>query len=601
MPKLSSAEAQEVVAVINGSTTDPAKRAWLRHKHLYGRSNLSRQEFVEACTTIQDKHTGEVAHWLYNRPQQQLEDARAIAEADGTPERYAILKARKWGISTWWLCQLIEACANVPHFTACIVADESSTAFQLLESGKGISDRLPIKLPRKYDNRAMLYFDAPLGSRLDIETAGGQDPCRGSTYRAVHCTEPQIWPEPQKKAIAIENAVADRPGTLISYEGTGYGQGTWWHKFWFDAFQGKNDFQAFFFAWWADPAFDYSMPVPDGALEELVETRSEEEKELVRAYGLGPEQLYWRRYKIRNTFKGDLASFHQEFPSTPDEAFVAQGRPAFVKEYVLRTAGRRRDPIFVGDIVIEDRIDATNGRPVFHLRPNPDGMLTIWHNPVFGRGYCAGVDSGHGVKGGDYSVASMMDVETCEQVAEFRGILLPREYGKLVACLGWHYNMAHLWPEIEGPGIATLDALRAVEYHRIGHRPIFDARGRISGRKIAWSTNAKTRPLIFEEIREHLALDDDGAQYHSEALIAELKAEFVDNTMREDHPSGGNDDCVIAWGIALLARKDCIHSGVLEELEEERPLTVEQQHWKKWHDETDAPTTEDEEYEEYAQ
>jgi hypothetical protein len=52
------------------------------------------------------------------------------------------------------------------------------------------------------------------------------------------------------------------------------------------------------------------------------------------------EQLHWRRWVIRNNFAGDLDRFHQEFPSTPLEAFMTTGRHVFNVGYVRRMQNR---------------------------------------------------------------------------------------------------------------------------------------------------------------------------------------------------------------------------------------------------------------------
>ena len=46
-------------------------------------------------------------------------------------------------------------------------------------------------------------------------------------------------------------------------------------------------------------------------------------------FGVSYEQLKWRRWCINNNCNGDVEQFHQEYPSTPEEAFIASGRPRF--------------------------------------------------------------------------------------------------------------------------------------------------------------------------------------------------------------------------------------------------------------------------------
>lgn len=597
--KLSKQEVRSICAAIDASTNDVAERQVLRHKVLLGPEFMSTRDFLEGFTKILDKKTGAMGAWLMNAPQRTLQAARLRNQRAGRPERYATLKARKWGISTWWLLENIADCVRNDHYAAAIVADENSTSSALLEAGRVICDALPYKLPRKYDNRSVISFGSPLHSTLDIDTAKADDPLRGLTKRAVHCTEPQIWPNPEKASIAIENAVADTTGTVISYEGTGYGLGTWWHKFWFDAHEGRNDFEAFFFAWHADPSWDYCVLPSDEEHLHILDTLDDEEQSLIRLYGVNVGQINWRRRKIRNTFKGSLDLFHQEYPSTPSEAFLASGRPAYVRSFVLRAQTRCKDPVWVGDISVGEYSN-THARLDYKLRPNPDGLLRIWHEPHPDRGYVMASDTGHGVEGGDKSCTCVIDVESCEQVASLHGLLRPREFGRMTAALGFHYNTAHWWPETEGVGTATLEAARECEYPRIGRRPIYDAQGKLQGRKLGWSTNVKTRPMIGEEIRDHLVLNEEGAQFNSVSLGDEMLAQVVDEMSREDHPTGGSDDEIVAWGVALIARKDCVNTGHLEELDEAKPRTIDENHWRDFRAkcDTDPEMEEEEEWDE---
>jgi hypothetical protein len=65
------------------------------------------------------------------------------------------------------------------------------------------------------------------------------------------------------------------------------------------------------------------MPVPDDF------KLTNEEFELKEKFDLDDEQLQWRRYTIRNDFDGDEKMFRQEYPSTPEEAFLVTGRTVF--------------------------------------------------------------------------------------------------------------------------------------------------------------------------------------------------------------------------------------------------------------------------------
>jgi len=55
----------------------------------------------------------------------------------------------------------------------------------------------------------------------------------------------------------------------------------------------------------------------------------DQDETLLFGQGVSVEKLHWRRREINETYKGDLDAFHQQYPATPDEAFVTSGRPVF--------------------------------------------------------------------------------------------------------------------------------------------------------------------------------------------------------------------------------------------------------------------------------
>ena len=60
---------------------------------------------------------------------------------------------------------------------------------------------------------------------------------------------------------------------------------------------------------------------------------TDEENELKSLYNLTDEQLNWRRYKIKYEMGSALLEpamqFKQEYPMTPEEAFISTGRSVF--------------------------------------------------------------------------------------------------------------------------------------------------------------------------------------------------------------------------------------------------------------------------------
>lgn len=585
MQPLSREEERLIVQQICSTGKAGPMREYALHRAILCHQAVSRRRYIERAIQLQDKKSGKWGPWTFNRVQRYMESLRLRTQRSGKPERYCTLKARKWGFSTLWLGYGIEYVTRTQNARAVIVADETDSANALLEMGKLMKAKLPFKLPVKYENRSVLYFDDPVYSLLDIETAKADDPCRGGMYRFAHCTEPQIWPNPEKRAIAIENAVPDEPNTVISYEGTGAGM-NWWHDFWWRAKNGKSDWKALFFPWWFDKHFDYCLKTTPAQREHVLESLDDEERELLRI-GLDVDQLAWRRAKLENTFRGNLDLFHQEFPSTPREAFLASGRPAFSPTHVLAKKTACADPIWKGSILLGEK-------PSFVA--DPQGPLWLWEEPERGRAYAIGVDVGHGVAGGDESVAVLIDAKhgtqigvlLCSPEPPHRMYVRPKEFARMVAALGERYGNAYILPEIEGPGVAALEALREMNYPTIGRRETYDKIGRRTTEKLGWSTNHMSRPVLFNEIRENLA-SEEGAYFRDHRLGDQMLSLYLDEAMKEQPPSGGHDDYVVSWGIALMARRYALNSGWVAEIAAPEILTEDERHWREFEDDCARP------------
>jgi len=279
------------------STTQAGpKREVLLYKYLCGPEAFPRRrDFMESFLRIPEKKTAGQRRipFIFNKAQRLVEAVRTKYERAGKPFRGATLKARQFGLSTYWLAAMMEEVTRNHNVRACLLADDEALAQTLLETGKVMRDHLPFQLPTKYENRAKLHFDVPINSFIDLATAKSDNPCRGRTYRFLHATEPGTWDKPEKKVASVNQAVPTQPGTVLSYEGTANGTGNWWHDFWWDAHNNNNDYHAFFFPWFYDWKFDYWLEPEEGDGEKIMTTLDDEEKYLVNHFGVNLGQLKW--------------------------------------------------------------------------------------------------------------------------------------------------------------------------------------------------------------------------------------------------------------------------------------------------------------------
>jgi hypothetical protein len=284
--------------------------------------------------------------------------------AAGQPLRVRVLKARKIGFSTSAQQIAIQRATTRPNHFALTVAHDKTTAAALFGIGNYGFEHLPnsplIKPPvaswsdtaeRKYlrfgetaRNRRR-FGHAGLNSSYQIDTANEYESGRGLTINTLHASESAFWKD-QRKVLALFNAVPDDPDSLIIDESTANGF-NFWHEQWIDAEEGRSSFAAVFVGWWEEPS--YSIPFAnDDEREHFIDKEyahgpfGDDEEYLVSEFCCTFEQLLWRRRTIVDKCQSDVELFNQEYPATPEHAFIASGRTVFAKHLLRRLTAQTR-------------------------------------------------------------------------------------------------------------------------------------------------------------------------------------------------------------------------------------------------------------------
>lgn len=485
----------------------------------------------------------------------------------GKPHRYIILKARQLGISTFTEAYIYHDTSTRENVNSLIIAHEEKATLNLFNMSRLFYESCPLAIRpmKKYSNGKELVFENPttddeeklrnpgLRSRITIATAGTTDTARSGTYHNVHVSEIAFFPNPQNTMTALLQCVPDEPNTFVCMESTANGIGGYFYDMWNAAVRGENDFTPIFFPWFTDPS--YSTPFeteeekeefiksvnymhPD-ASGKLVHT---DEWLLKEQFDLTWEQLNWRRKTIANKCGGDLDMFHQEYPATPEEAFIASGRPKFnlksVKEYELRC----QPPEVVGDLL-------RTGETI-SINENDKGPFKMWLPPQKDAQYVIGADVAEGLVSGDYSVAIVLDndLNVC---AKWRGHTDPDLFGKEIVKLAMLYNEAYVAVENNNHGLTTLKSIVNEDYYNLFYTKIYDKVNDTITKKLGWSTNARTKPLAIDKLAEYIRERFFG-MWDIE-IIEELYSYVIDDKGRTNAQEGKYDDCVMALAIALQA------------------------------------------------
>ena len=495
--------------------------------------------YAKSALKIRTKE-GKIAPLKLRPAQKILEEAVVKQMASEGKVRVIILKARQQGLSTYVGGYLYFSVSQRKAAKAMVITHHSDSTRALFDMTKRYHENCPeiLKPHTKYSSRRELSFDV-LDSSYVVATAGGEAIGRGETLTHVHASELAFW----NKTTALENwngltqAVPNAPGTAIFVESTANGVSGIFYDLWKGAVEGTNGYVPVFIPWFMDP--DYREPVPENF------ERTPEEEELAEKYDLDDEQLMFRRRKVA---QNGIDLFKQEYPSEPEEAFLTTGRPVFNPEQLQENMGNARDP--------EARL-ALEGEEWLN---NARGELTMYRKHDPGEQYVIGADVAMGVRGGDYSVAQVLDSKK-RQVATWRGHIHPDYYATVLYHLGMFYNTAHICVENNGHGLLTCTRLaKDMNYPSFYTEVQVDKISDKETVKLGFSTTAKTKPMVIDELRA--AVRDGDIELNDKVTIREMLTYIVTETGAMEAEQGCYDDCVMS-----LALANHVHEGVWEPIE----------------------------------
>lgn len=514
--------------------------------------------FIEHLLKIRNKK-GEVVPLKLNKPQRRLYDTVKDLRAQEIPVRIIVLKARQMGFSTLIEAILFWAITTAKNVMALVVAHQEDATNNLFAMSKRYYDNLPdpVKPLRKASNARELLFAAPthappgtvgLDSSMRIATAGGHGVGRSFTLKLAHLSEFAFWPGDKGETLnGIMQAVPDEPGTMVFIESTANGFDQF-KDIWDEAIEAWNRGERdgwcpFFAAWWEME--EYRRRVPRGF------TRTEEEQQLAEAYGLDDEQLAWRRWCIKVNCGGDVKKFRQEYPASPDEAFVASGTCYFDQEAIVLWREHCKDSCMARGRFTYDY----DGREITNIRWEEDeqGEIRILELPKERVPYVIGGDTA-GDSGGvwsDFFVGQVLDNMTGRQAAVLHAKLDEDEYARLMYCLGWYYNWALIAPETNYSTHPTKELAR-LRYPRLYEREIEDTYTGKRKKSYGFETTTGTRPVIMAEIKEVARDSLDGIRDYE--TLGEMLSFAKNEKGKPEALPGKHDDLVLALAIAHHVR-----------------------------------------------
>lgn len=444
-----------------------------------------------------------VNYWYIKHPERgrikfDLREAQRETVRSWLTDRYSVvLKARQIGFSTLAAAYCFWLTYFEPDRFAVMLSRTEREAMKLLQKSKygyrWLPDWMKVRGPRLLtDHQLKMVFD----NESAIESLpSSNDPARGESVYLVVVDEMAFLSNPDEAWASIE-PVADVGGRVICLS-TANGSGNFFHKLWVGSQTGTNQFKGIFWPWNA-----------------------------------GERNDDW--YEVKKKSLPDW-QLHQEYPRSPEEAFIKSGNPVFDIDTISAI------------IPTEPQIGMLNiGSEDVRFIPFGEGPLRIWEEPVIDATYVIGADVAEGLSHGDYSSAHVINANTGLVAAHWHGRIEPDLFGEMLGELGWIFNSALIGVENNNHGLTTLKALQ-----RHGYKNIYRQRRLAQARPaptsiLGWRTTSSSKPLMIDELA--MAIRTEDIDICCEYTIGELRT-FV---RKENGKMSGSphDDRVISLAIA---------------------------------------------------
>lgn len=480
------------------------------------------------------------------------------------PVRVCVLKPRQVHMSVGVASNIFRRYCFLPGQNVCVYADFNRTAANLWDYYQQFGD--------SYDSDAMLGL-RPMrimggdraqehrlegGGRITYGSAENERSGRSYSYRALHLSEYAFWANAGRLMTGLMPTVPLEPGTLVVVESTANGRGGPFYDLCRRAMEATDDgtgvvWRFLFFGWHEHP--EYSLPIADP--HAFTQRMTDEEHALAQRFRLLPGQIAWRRTKINTDFEGDVLRFRQEYPASPEEAFLSSGRPRF-DHAVLQRHPVVEQPLS-GDL---ERVKVgSQERLQFVPKVGSRGLITCWRKPISGHRYVIGLDAaegidtneGRGTPDPDYSTAIALDVDTGELVARIRERIEPTPFADAVTDLGSWYNAAFLVPEANGPGVAVIESLLRNGYPpRLMYQRRRDPNDRRQPllQELGWRTTQSSKHDLINRLDR--ALRDLEVIVTDPVTMDELYSFVYRSNGKLAAEGNGHDDLVIALALAAV-------------------------------------------------
>lgn len=517
------------------------------------------EKLIELCFTVVDKEKkvvpfflNEVQHEFINILNKAIED---YEQGLITSISLLVLKGRQQGFTTLITAYQLAATITRHNFEGLTLADKSSNTEAIFQNkAKFIYNRLPemIKPTEKYNSKRQLLFEK-LNSSWSVDTAT-KEVGRSRTINFFHGSECAFWKDGISRIQASLGETFTQNAIKI-YETTA---------------NGFNDYREMwksgqhincFFEWWKTREYRLNFETKNMRTKFLNDI---DRKKGIWIYDrlrwlrdekvLDENQLYWYYKKYQGYI--DKEVIKQEYPCTPDEAFIASGKCYFNTETVIKRIDQLEHQENNGILDVGyfkyDLVVKNNKKKIINIRWISDkgGFIKIYKKPNKGVPYVLGGDTAG--DGSDNFTGVVIDNTNGKTVAVLKHEKDETFYTRQMYCLGIYYNTALIGIETNFSTYPNKVLEEEYEYPNLYVREKEDDYTGKLEKRYGFRTDKNTRPLILAELQRIINEEPESItdiEIFKEALT------FVKNKKgRPEAQEGSHDDLVMGTAITYYIR-----------------------------------------------
>lgn len=229
-----------------------------------------------------------------------------------------------------------------------------------------------------------------------------------------------------------------------------------------------------------------------------------------------------------------IKKLKQEYPTTPEEAFLSTGQSYFPTAKVASLLANAKKGT-KGELFTNEK-----GEVVF--QEISSGNLEIFEKPERGTRYVIGGDTAEGLAHGDAQVLYVINHKTEECVALYRSQVAPDELATEAYKLGKFFNYALLGIEVNKDGLWVNDALEKMGYLNLYYRKSFDDITQKMTKYFGWKTTSATRPFALASLKAIFVRKNQG---FPAALLGEMLTFVRNERGKAEALNGKHDDCFV--------------------------------------------------------